>query len=79
VQDLEDLKENKEYVKIVEKEIKRINSMRMSKNDFVPHLSDYFRTKYSGEFIMKNNFDRYNLLRKNYKQLVKLIDKEDKN
>jgi len=60
------------------KEIKRINSMRMSKNDFVPHLSDYFRTKYSGEFIMKNNFDRYNLLRKNYKQLVKLIDKEDK-
>ena len=60
------------------KEIKTINLGRMSKNDFIPYLSDYFRNKYSGQFIMKNNFDRYNLLRKNYNQIIKLIDNEDK-
>jgi len=60
------------------REIKKINFKRMSKNDFVPYLSDYFRTKYSEQFIMKNNFDRYNLLKKNYEQLVKLIDNNDK-
>ncbi len=55
-----------------------MNSSRMSKIDFIPFLNDYLRNKYQKEFIIKNNFDRYNSLNKNYLKLIKIIDKEDK-
>jgi DNA gyrase subunit A len=58
--------------------IKTINSKRLSKNDFVPFLNDYLRSKYSSAFVERNNFDRYNSLKKNYSSLVKIINKEDK-
>ncbi|MBU2104691.1 MAG: hypothetical protein KKF67_02870 [Nanoarchaeota archaeon] len=58
--------------------IKKLNSGRLSKNDFIPFLNDYLRNKYKKEFIVKNNFDRYNSLTKNYPILVGIIDKKDK-
>ena len=58
--------------------IEKINSKRLSKNDFIPFLNDYLRNKYKKEFISKNNFDRYNSLSKNYSLLVKILDKKDK-
>jgi len=60
------------------KDIKIINSTRLSKNDFIPFLNDYLRVKYNSQFIIKNNFDRYNSLTKNYSSLIKIIDKQDK-
>jgi DNA gyrase subunit A len=60
------------------KNIETINSSRLSKTDFVPFLNDYLRQKYCSTFIDKNNFDRYNSLKKNYNLLVKNIDREDK-
>ncbi|GAF90684.1 unnamed protein product, partial [marine sediment metagenome] len=60
------------------KSITKINSSRLSKNDFIPFLNDYLRRKYRAEFISKNNFDRYNSLIKNYPRLIKIIDKKDK-
>ena len=60
------------------KEVIKINKNRLSKNDFIPFLNDYLRNKYSGQFIIKNNFDRYNSLKKNYSKLIKIIDNEDK-
>ncbi|MBU4308873.1 MAG: hypothetical protein KJ566_03720, partial [Nanoarchaeota archaeon] len=59
------------------KSIKTINPTRLSKNDFIPFLNDYLRLKYAGEFISKNNFDRYNSLIKNYNLLKKILDDED--
>ncbi|MFW5846793.1 MAG: DNA gyrase subunit A [Nanoarchaeota archaeon] len=64
--------------KILEK-IKQLNTSRLSKQDFIPFLNDYLRRKYKKDFVIKNNFDRYNSLKKNYKNLVKIIDKKDKN
>lgn len=58
--------------------IKDINPSRLSKVDFIPFLNDYLRSKYDSSFIEKNNFDRYNSLRKNYSALVKVIGREDK-
>lgn len=58
--------------------IEKINSKRLSKNDFIPFLNDYLRNKYKKEFISKNNFDRYNSLSKNYPLLVKILEKRDK-
>ncbi|MDO8740320.1 MAG: DNA gyrase subunit A [Candidatus Woesearchaeota archaeon] len=60
------------------KSIERINPSRLSKTDFVPFLNDYLRNKYASEFILRNNFDRYNSLTKNYSVLVRVIDHEDK-
>ncbi len=60
------------------KEIVKINSRRLRKNDFIPFLNDYLRYKYNFSFILRNNFDRYNSLEKNYSKLIKLIDKPDK-
>ncbi len=58
--------------------IDSINSSRMSKTDFIPYLNEYLRDKYKSQFIKKNNFDRYNNLKKNYKKLTKTIDSKDK-
>jgi len=60
------------------KSLNSFNFTRLSKTDFIPFLNDYLRYKYNQEFILKNNFDRYNSLKKNYSKLVKIIDKEDK-
>ncbi len=59
------------------KSIKTLNSTRLIKTDFIPFLNDYLRNKYSGEFISKNNFDRYNSLIKNYNSLKKILDDKD--
>ena len=67
-------KKKNEILKLITK----VNSLRLSKTDFIPFLNDYLRKKYVGEFISKNNFDRYNSLTKNYKKLIKIIDSEDK-
>jgi len=58
--------------------IEKINPARLSKIDFIPFLNDYLRYKYNSMFIEKNNFDRYNSLKKNYVKLIKIISKEDK-
>ena len=58
--------------------IVNINTSRMSKNDFIPFLNDYLRTKYKGELFTKYNFDRYNNLRKNYDKLIKKLDLKDR-
>ncbi|MBU4502146.1 MAG: DNA gyrase subunit A, partial [Nanoarchaeota archaeon] len=58
--------------------IKKLKSTRMSKTDFIPHLANYMRDKYPSQFLRKNNFDRYNLLIKNYNKLKIIIDDEDK-
>ncbi len=57
---------------------KNLNKFRMSKIDYIPYLNKYLRENYSGEFINKNNFDRYNNLEKNYSRLVKIINHLDK-
>ncbi|MFW6283352.1 MAG: DNA gyrase subunit A, partial [Minisyncoccales bacterium] len=55
-----------------------INSTRMSKTDFIPHLNKYLRDKYNNTFIKRNNFDRYNNLIKNKNKLMILLDSKDK-
>ncbi len=60
------------------KSIISINLARLSKTDFIPFLNDYLRLKYDSRLIIKNNFDRYNSLTKNYSSLVNIIDREDK-
>ncbi|HTX86456.1 MAG TPA: DNA gyrase subunit A, partial [Candidatus Nanoarchaeia archaeon] len=62
--------------KILE-EVGSLNSGRMSKNDYIPYLNDYLRRNYQQSFIKKNNFDRYNLLRKNYSSLAKILNQSD--
>ncbi len=59
------------------KYIENLNANRMSKTDYIPFLSQYLRSKYTSSFIRKNNFNRYNLLNKNYKRLKQILDKED--
>ncbi len=59
--------------------VKKINSLRMSKTDNIPHLLNYLRSKYNSLFLKKNNFDRYSLLIKNYSKIIKIVDKSDKN
>jgi len=58
--------------------IENLNPTRMSKTDYIPYFNKYLRNKYKISFILKNNFDRYNKLEKNYKKLIKIIDKKDK-
>jgi DNA gyrase subunit A len=58
--------------------VNELNSTRLGKTDFIPFLNDYLRLKYPLTFIIKNNFDRYNSLKKNYSKLLKIIDKVDK-
>jgi len=50
---------------------------RMSKTDFIPYLNEYLRKKYRNQFTAKNNFDRYNNLEKNYRQLTKILSSDD--
>ncbi len=59
--------------------ITKINSNRMSKNDFIPFITNYLKRKYNNVFFQKFNLDRYNNLSKNYKNIIKLIDQKDKN
>ena len=54
------------------------NNSRMSKTDIIPYLSDYLRGRYKSQFIAENNLDRYNNLEKNYKNLIKIINTDDK-
>ncbi|MBU0757876.1 MAG: DNA gyrase subunit A, partial [Nanoarchaeota archaeon] len=58
--------------------IKGLNKLRMSKTDNIPFLNNYLRDNYAETFIQKNNFDRYNLLEKNYEKLIKIIKPSDK-
>ncbi|MBN2477895.1 hypothetical protein JXB01_01255 [Candidatus Micrarchaeota archaeon] len=58
--------------------VKTLNKNRMSKNDFIPYISIYLRRKYGESFVKKHNFDRYPNLEKNYKKLIKIVDKKDK-
>ncbi len=67
-------KKNQELNKITS-----VNSNRMSKTDYIPFLNEYLRNKYKNEFVIKNNFDRYNKLEKNKQRLEEFIDQEDKN
>ncbi len=58
--------------------VEQMNNLRMSKTDFIPYLNEYLRKNYPKEFILKNNFNRYNLLEKNYASLIKIITPSDK-
>jgi DNA gyrase subunit A len=60
------------------KEVEKLNNDRLSKTDFIPYITEYFRNKYNNKFLNKNNFDRYNKLQKNYNKIVPIIDLEDK-
>ncbi|MFP4523979.1 MAG: DNA gyrase subunit A [Candidatus Woesearchaeota archaeon] len=53
------------------------NEHRMSRTDFIPHLATYLRDKYTSSTLKRNNFDRYNLLRKNREKLRGILDEED--
>jgi DNA gyrase subunit A len=57
--------------------ISEINNSRLSHNDFIPFLNNYLRANYKNNFISKNNFDRYNSLRKNYNELKKILNSSD--
>ncbi|MBY9002046.1 MAG: hypothetical protein KGD64_14095, partial [Candidatus Heimdallarchaeota archaeon] len=59
-------------------EIDTMSSNRLSKNDFIPFLSTYFRDKYGSDFLLKNNFDRYNKLKQNYETIYEIVDNDDK-
>ncbi len=56
-----------------------ISQTRMSKIDYIPYLNAYLRKNYPSQFIIKNNFDRYNNLEKNYSKLLKILKPTDKN
>ncbi|MGM5484542.1 MAG: DNA gyrase subunit A [Nanobdellota archaeon] len=58
-------------------EADKLNSLRMSKTDYIPYISDYLRSEYSHNFIQKNNLDRYNLLEKNLSKLSKILKPAD--
>lgn len=58
--------------------VEQMNKLRMSKTDFIPHLNEYLRRNYPKTFILRNNFNRYNLLEKNYASLIKIITPSDK-
>ncbi len=62
---------------ILEK-IDEMNNTRMSKNDYIPFLSEYLRKKYDNEVIKRFNFDRYNKLKEKYDTLVSIVDTFDK-
>lgn len=59
-------------------QVKSLNTTRMSKNDFIPFLSDYLRAKYNDPLFHRYNYDRYNNLRRNYSLLIKKLDAADR-
>src|SRR3990167_8271433 len=68
--------------KAVLAQISTINPNRMSKTDYIPFLNEYLRSNYKDSFIhcngeQRNNFDRYNKLQKNYRQLKKILKPQD--
>jgi DNA gyrase subunit A len=58
--------------------VKSLNTTRMSKNDFIPFLSDYLRAKYNDPLFHRYNYDCYNNLRRNYSLLMKKLDAVDR-
>ncbi len=56
-----------------------ISQARMSKIDYIPCLGAYLRKNYPSQFILKNNFDRYNHLEKNSSKLLKILKPADQN
>jgi len=58
-------------------EARRVNKNRLSKSDFIPFLSDYFRSKYDDRFIQRNNFDRYNRLAQHEERFATILDAGD--
>jgi DNA gyrase subunit A len=61
------------------KNVINLNDSRMSKNDFIPLISDYIRKNYSEKSFLKYNFDRYNKIKENYNLLKKHLTKTDMN
>jgi DNA gyrase subunit A len=59
-------------------QVNSLNTTRMSKNDFIPFLADYLRTKYNDPLFHRYNYDRYNNLRRNYSLLMKKLDAVDR-
>ena len=55
-----------------------LNGSRMSKNDYIPFLAEYLRSKYHDAFLKKYNFDRYNNLRNKYHLIAEKLDEFDK-
>jgi DNA gyrase subunit A len=49
-----------------------------SSKDFVPFLSDFVRNLSSSEFIVKNNFDRYGNMEKNYQKVCNIVYEKTK-
>ena len=47
-----------------------------SSKDYVPFISDFVRNLSHSEFIMKNNFDRYGNMSKNYSRVCELLVKK---
>ncbi len=43
--------------------------------DYVPFISDFIRSLSSHTFIMRNNFDRYPLMEKNYQKICQILIK----
>jgi len=58
--------------------ILQLNTNRMSKNDFIPFLAQYLRSKYQDPLFHRYNYDRYNNLRRNARLLKEKLDDEDK-
>jgi len=58
--------------------VNKLNGQRLSKTDWIPFLNDYFRRNYKKSFIVRNNFDRYNALEKNYSRLKGILSDRDK-
>jgi len=50
-----------------------------SNTDFVPFISDFVRNLSHNEFILKNNFDRYNKMQENYQKVCSILLKKTKN
>jgi DNA gyrase subunit A len=58
--------------------ILQVNTTRMSKNDFIPFLAEYLRSKYKDPLFHRYNYNRYNNLRRNARLLREKLDDEDK-
>ncbi len=54
-----------------------VSNERMSKSDYIPYISQYFREKYGHDFLIKHNFDRYNKLENNLDIISQILDYED--
>lgn len=60
--------------------IRKHDKKRLSKTDYIPYLSNYFRDKYNyrfNEYFQKQNIDRYNSLRNKISHIQTLVDEED--